>query len=53
MTISEQADMLGMSRSKVNYLIKRLKIKYDNAQKFSVILPPRKFSVKETYMDEH
>lgn len=52
-TISEQADRLGMSRSKVNFLIKRLKVKYDNAQKYSVILPPRKFSAQETYMDDH
>jgi DNA-binding CsgD family transcriptional regulator len=50
-SIEKQAIELGMSRSKVNYLTKRCKIKYDAAQKHSKILPPRKFSAKETYKD--
>lgn len=52
-TITKQSIELGMSVSKVNYLIKRLKAKYDSCQKYSPILPPRKFSVKETYQDTH
>ena len=52
-TITKQSIELGMSKSKVNYLIKRIKVKYDNCQKYSPILPPRKFSAEETYMDTH
>lgn len=52
-TITEQADKLDMSISKVNYLTKRCKAKYDAAQKYDPILPPRKFSAKETYQDTH
>lgn len=52
-TITEQSIKLNMSESKVNKIIARLKVKYDNVQKYDVILPPRKFSAKETYMDNH
>lgn len=52
-TITEQSMKLGMSEAKVNKIIARLKVKYDNAQKFEPLLPPRKFSAKETYMDTH
>lgn len=52
-TITEQSLKLGMSKSKIDKIIKRLKIKYDNVQKYDVMLPPRKSSAKETYMDEH
>lgn len=52
-TIVEQSMRLGMSVSKVNFIIKRLKSKYDAVQPYSPILPPRKSSVQETYMDTH
>lgn len=52
-TIVEQSMRLGMSVSKVNFIIKRLKKKYDSVQPYSPILPPRKSSVEETYMDTH
>lgn len=52
-SITKQSIKLGMSRSKVNYLIARCKLKYDGVQKYSPILPPRKNSAKELYMDNH
>lgn len=52
-SIGKQSMQLGMSVSTINRIIKRLKIKYDNVQKYSPILPPRKTSVEETYMDTH
>lgn len=48
-SIQKQADQLGMSVSKVNSITRRLKLKYDEVQKRSTILKPRKKSVKETY----
>ena len=47
----EQSMRLGMSTQKVDRIIMRLKNKYDQVQKYDPILPPRKFSVKELYMD--
>lgn len=52
-TRTKQADQLRMSISTVDRIIKRLKIKYDKVQKTNPILPPRKFSAAETYMDEN
>lgn len=52
-TITKQAMTFGMSTAAVNRIIKRLKIKYDAVQPYSPLLPPRKFSAKETYMDTH
>lgn len=52
-TVTQQSMELGMSISKVNRIIARLKAKYDNVQPYSKVLPPRKFSAKETYMDTH
>lgn len=52
-TITKQADELNMSVDNVNKIIARLKIKYDNVEKYNPLLPPRKFSAKETYMDTH
>lgn len=52
-TITEQSMKLGMSVSKVNAIVARLKVKYDKVQPYSPLLPPRRFSAKETYMDEH
>lgn len=43
---------LGLSRSTVNRYIKRLKQKYDNVEKYSVILPPRKKNAKELFAVE-
>ena len=50
---TKQADKLGMSLSTVDRIIKRLKVKYDNVQKFSPILPPRRSFSEEVYMDTH
>ena len=36
-----------------NRIIKRLKNKYDDVEKFSTILPPRKSSEKEKYLDNN
>ena len=47
----KQAVELNMSISNVDKIIKRLKQKYDNVQKYDPLLPPRKFSDKETWMD--
>lgn len=52
-TITEQSMNLGLSVPTVNRITKRLKIKYDNVAKYDPLLPPRKFSAKETYMDTH
>lgn len=49
----KQSEELGMSLSTVDRLISSLKYKYDNAQKYNPILPPRKQSAKETWMDEN
>lgn len=37
----KQADKLNMSIPSIDRVIKRCKIKYDEAQKYSPILPPR------------
>ena len=52
-TRTKQAIEFNMSIANVDKIIARLKRKYDEAQKTSVILPPRKFSTKELYMDTH
>lgn len=52
-TITQQSIAFDMSPAAVNRIIKRLKIKYDNVQPYSQLLPPRKFSAGETYMDTH
>lgn len=50
---TKQAMELGMSISTIDKIIKRLKDKYDNVQKYEPLLPPRKPSDKETWMDTH
>lgn len=50
---TKQAMELKMSVSTVDTIIKRLKKKYDRVQKTNPLLPPRKSSAKETWMDEH
>ena len=52
-SITKQSLEFHMSVSKVNRIIKRLKVKYDNVQPYSDLLPPRRFSAQETYMDTH
>lgn len=47
----EQSMKLGMSTQKIDRIIKRLKVKYDNVAAYDPILPPRKFSIQEVYMD--
>ena len=47
----EQSMKLGMSTQKVDRIIMGLKNKYDQIQRYDPILPPRKFSAKELYMD--
>lgn len=48
-----QSMELNMSLATVDRLIKSLKKKYDNVQKYDPILPPRKTSAEETWMDTH
>lgn len=50
---TKQAAELGMSLSSVDRIIARLKVKYDHVQKYNPLLPPRKYSAEETYMDTH
>lgn len=52
-TITQQAMELNMSVDNVNKIIARLKKKYDKVSMYDPLLPPRKFSSKETYMDEN
>lgn len=52
-TRTKQCDQLNLSMSTLDRIIKRLKQKYDNAAKYNPILPPRKFSAAEVYMDEN
>lgn len=52
-TITQQSIELGLSVSTVNRIIDKLKKKYDAVQKYDPILPPRKQSTKELYMDTH
>lgn len=49
----KQSMELNMSLATVDRLIKSLKKKYDNVQKYDPILPPRKTSAEETWMDEN
>ena len=54
MTVTEQAQRLCCSKSKVEKTIALLKKKYDNVQKiFPDKLPVRRSSAKEVYMDTH
>lgn len=52
-TIKQQAYKLQMSESKVSKIVARLKEKYDSIQKYDTMLPPRKVSKNEEYMDTH
>lgn len=48
-----QSMELGLSLATVDRIIRRLKIKYDMIQPYSPLLPPRKYSAEETWMDTH
>lgn len=49
----QQSMELGMSLATIDRITARLKAKYDRVEKYNPLLPPRKFSAKETYMDEN
>ena len=42
-----------MSLSTIDKIIRRLKDKYDSVQKYDVLLPPRKESAEEEYLDNN
>lgn len=48
-----QADYLNISMSTLDKMIGMLKKKYDQVQKYDPLLPPRKSSSQETWMDTH
>lgn len=50
---TEQALKLGMSTATVDRTIKLLKLKYDRVQKYNPLLPPRKKSAEEVWMDNN
>ena len=52
-TRTQQALELDMSLSTIDRIISRLKVKYDEVQRMSLILPRRKESAEELYMDSH
>lgn len=51
--ISWMASELNMSESNVHKMISKIKKKYDNVQAKDQLLPPRRSSEKETWMDTH
>lgn len=48
-----QSRDLRISMTDLDKIINRLKRKYDQAAKYNPLLPPRKFSTQEVWMDEH
>lgn len=52
-TRTKQAQEFGMSLSTIDRIIKRLKKKYDEVAKYNPILPPRKPSAYEDYLDNN
>lgn len=50
---TKQSMELNISMSTVDRLIKSLKRKYDNVQKYDPILPPRRKSSEEIWLDEN
>lgn len=52
-TITQQAQYMNTSESTINRIVAELKNKYDNVAKYNPLLPPRKSSAKELYMDTH
>ena len=53
MTVTQQAEHLHCSPETVRDMIRDLKNRYDAVQPYSKILPVRKKSKKEEYMDTH
>lgn len=53
LTISEQDERFNISVCKINKIIKRLKWKYDNVQKYCKDLQLCKVSAAELYTDTH
>lgn len=49
----KQCEELHISMSALDQRIRRLKKRYDVAQKHNPLLQPRKFSAKELWMDTH
>lgn len=47
----KQSLEFNMSLATIDRIIARLKKKYDDVQKYNPLLPPRKFSVQQLYMD--
>lgn len=50
-TIAETSELMNISDSKVNRIVRRLKIKYDNLQGTIKELPKRKETTKELYRE--
>lgn len=48
-----QSAELNISMSTLDRCISTLKKKYDNVQKYDPVLPPRRFSAKEVWMDNN
>lgn len=53
MTISQQALKFHCSESKINKTIAELKRKYDSARQYSDMLPVRRSTKEEEYLDTH
>lgn len=49
----KQSQELHISLSCLDKRIRRLKKRYDEVQKHNPLLPPRKFSAEELWMDTH
>ena len=52
-TRTKQSNELNVSMSTIDRTIKLLKAKYDAVQPYSTILPVRRESAEELYMDTH
>ena len=52
-TRTKQSRELHMSISTIDRIIRRLKKRYDKVAEYDPILPPRKASAEEVYMDEN
>lgn len=50
---TRQSMELGLSPSTLDRMISKLKRKYDLAQSQNPVLPPRRFSAEEVWMDTH
>lgn len=50
---TRQSAELHISIETLDRIIRRLKKKYDLVQPHSALLPPRRYSIKETWQDAH